>query len=92
MPEVPTFAEAGVKGLEVSVWVGISASAGVPGPVVDRLSREYGQALKVPEVRERLVNLGAEPNGESGAAFARMVREDVARWARVVKASGVKIE
>jgi len=92
MPDVPTFAEAGVKGLEVSVWVGISAPAGVSRPVAERLAREYGQALKVPEVRERLVNLGAEPNGETGAAFARMVREDVGRWAKVVKAAGVKIE
>jgi tripartite-type tricarboxylate transporter receptor subunit TctC len=92
MPEVPTFVEAGVKGLEVSVWVGISAPAGVPGAVVDRLGREYGQALKVPEVRERLLNLGAEPNGESGAAFARMVRDDVARWAKVVRAARVQLE
>ena len=92
MPDVPTFAEAGVKGLEVSVWVGISAPAGVPGPVVERLAREYAQALKVPEVRERLLNLGAEPNGETGAAFTRMVREDVERWAKVVRAAGVKIE
>jgi tripartite-type tricarboxylate transporter receptor subunit TctC len=92
MPDVPTFSEAGVRNLEVSVWVGISAPAGVPQPIVDRLAREYSRALAVPEVRERLVNLGAEPNGESGAAFARMVREDVARWAKIVKAAGVKLE
>lgn len=92
MPDVPTFAESGVKGLDVSVWVGVSAPAGVPPPVVERLAREYGQALKSNEVRERLRNLGAEPNGESGAAFARMVREDVARWAKIVKAAGVKVE
>ena len=92
MPDVPTFAEAGVKSLEVSVWIGISAPAGVPQPIVERIAREYGQALKATDVRERLGNLGADPNGETGAAFTRMVREDVARWSKIVKAAGVKIE
>ena len=92
IPDVPTFAEAGVPNLNVSVWVGISAPAGVPQPVTDRLAAEFGRALKVPEVRERLLNLGAEPNGETGAAFTRMVREDVARWAKIVKAAGVKLD
>ena len=92
MPDVPTFAEAGVKGLEVSVWIGVSAPAGVPAAVVERLAREYGQALKAADVRERLLNLGAEPNGQTGPAFTAMVREDVARWAKIVKAAGVKVE
>ena len=92
MPEVPTFAEAGVRNLEVSVWVGVSAPAGVNPAIVDRLAREYARALQAPDVRERLVNLGAEPNGESGAAFTRMVRDDVARWAKIVRAANVKLE
>jgi tripartite-type tricarboxylate transporter receptor subunit TctC len=92
MPEVPTFAEAGVQNLNVSVWVGISAPAGTPRPIVDRLAREFGSALKAPDVRERLSSLGAEPNGETGEAFTRMVREDVARWAKIVRAAGVKVE
>ena len=92
MPDVPTFAEAGVKNLEVSVWIGISAPAGVPQAVVDRIAREYGQALKMSDVRERLGNLGAEVNGETGAGFTRMVREDVARWSRIVRAANVRLE
>ena len=92
MPNVPTFAEAGVPNLNVSVWVGISAPAGVPTPVVDRIAREYGRALQLPDVRERLNNLGAEPNGDTGASFTRMVREDVARWAKIVRAAGVRVE
>jgi tripartite-type tricarboxylate transporter receptor subunit TctC len=92
MPDVPTFAEAGVPNLNVSVWVGISGPAGVAPAIVDRLAREYGRALQVPDVRERLINLGAEPNGETGAAFTRMVRDDVAQWAKIVKAAGVKLE
>jgi tripartite-type tricarboxylate transporter receptor subunit TctC len=92
MPDVPTFAEAGVKNLEVSVWIGISAPAGVPQPIVERIAREYGQALNAADVRERLGHLGAETNGETGAAFARMVREDVARWSKIVRASNVKLD
>jgi tripartite-type tricarboxylate transporter receptor subunit TctC len=92
MPNVPTFAEAGVPNLNVSVWVGISAPAGVPAPVVDRIAREYSRALQLPDVRERLTNLGAEPNGDTGASFTRMVRDDVVRWAKIVKTAGVKVE
>ena len=92
MPDVPTFAEAGVQNLNVSVWVGISAPAGLSPAIADRLAREYTRALQVPDVRERLIKLGAEPNGETGAAFTRMVREDVALWAKIVKSAGVKLE
>lgn len=90
MPDVPTFAEQGVK-LNVSVWIGISAPAGVPRPIVDRLVKEFGAALQQSEVRERLAALGQEPNGTSGEAFARMVREDVVTWAKIVKTAGVKL-
>jgi tripartite-type tricarboxylate transporter receptor subunit TctC len=92
MPDVPTFSESGVSNLDVSVWVGISAPAGVSPAIGDRLAREFAAALKTAEVRDRLLRLGAEPNGTSGAPFARMVSEDVARWAKIVKAAGVKID
>ena len=91
MPDVPTFAEQGVK-LNVSVWVGISAPAGTPRPIVDRVAKEFGAALQQADVRERLGALGQEPNGTSGEAFARLVREDVAMWAKIVKTAGVKLE
>jgi tripartite-type tricarboxylate transporter receptor subunit TctC len=90
MPDVPTFDEQGVK-LDVSVWIGISAPAGVPRPIVDRLAKEFSAALARPEVRERLAALGQEPNGTTGDAFARMVRDDVALWAKTVKTAGVKL-
>jgi tripartite-type tricarboxylate transporter receptor subunit TctC len=92
MPDVPTFAEAGVANLNVSVWVGLSAPTGVPPPIVERIAREYSRALQTPDVRARLTNLGAEPNGEIGASFTRMIRDDVSRWAKIVKAAGVKVE
>ena len=92
MPEVATFAEQGVAGLEVSVWLGIAVPAGVSRAVVDRLAKEFAAALTLPEVRERLDQLGAEVNGATGDPFARMVRADVERWRKVVRAANVKIE
>jgi tripartite-type tricarboxylate transporter receptor subunit TctC len=90
MPDVPTFIEQGVK-LNVSVWIGISVPAGTPRPIVERLAKEFGAALQQPDVKERLAALGQEPSGATGEAFARMVRDDVATWAKVVKAAGVKL-
>jgi len=92
MPDAPTFAEQGIAGVEVSSWVGISVPAGVSPKIVDLLAKEFNAAMQVPEVRDRLLALGAEVNGASGEPFARMVREDVARWARVVKTAGIKVE
>ena len=92
MPEVATFAEQGVTGLDVSVWLGIALPAGVSAPIVNRLANEFGSALKVPEVRERLEQVGAEVNGATGEPFARMVRADAERWRNVVRAANVKVE
>lgn len=92
IPEAATFAEQGIAGVEVSAWVGISMPAGVRPAIVDRLAREFATALNIPEVRERLTSLGAEPAGGSASAFANMVRDDVQRWAKVVRSAGIKIE
>lgn len=92
MPETATFSEQGIVGMEVSSWVGISVPAGVPQVIVDRLAKEFGDALRSSDVREKLATLGAEVNGTSGAAFQAMVRGDVERWAKVVRAAGIKLE
>ena len=92
MPEAATFAEQGIAGLEVSSWSGISAPAGVAATIIGRLAKEFSAALNVPEVRSRLDALGAEIGGQSGEPFSRMVRDDVQRWAKVVKSAGIKVE
>ena len=92
LPDVPTFDEAGFKDLHVSVWTGISAPAGTPAHVTTRLINEFGRVLKQNDIRERLANLGSDANGTAGEPFARFVREDVARWAKVVKAAGVRLD
>jgi tripartite-type tricarboxylate transporter receptor subunit TctC len=92
LPSVPTFAEAGVPNLDVSVWIGISAPAGTPPAIVERLGKEFAAALARPDVRERLAALGVEPGGAPSGAFTLMVRGDIERWARVIKGANIKVE
>ncbi len=91
-PEVPTFAESGHPGMEVSSWYGILAPAGTPQEIVRRLNAEINRVLLAPEVRERLTALGAEPTGGSPEQFAQVIRVDTARWAKVVSDAGIRIE
>ena len=91
-PEVPTFAESGYPGMEVSSWYGILAPAGTPQEIVRRLNAEINRVLLAPEVRERLTALGAEPTGGSPEQFAQVIRVDTARWAKVVSDAGIRIE
>ena len=91
MPDVPTFAEAGVP-LDVSVWIGISAPAGTPAPVVERLNAEFNKALAAPDVKARLAQLGVEPVGGTSAAFTQYVKSDAERWAKIIKTANIKVE
>jgi tripartite-type tricarboxylate transporter receptor subunit TctC len=92
MPEVPTMREAGVDGVEVSVWYALLAPAATPREVVNTLGNATMKAARAPDVRQRLVEQGAEPVGNSPEEFARLLREEVARWAEVVRISGAKAE
>jgi tripartite-type tricarboxylate transporter receptor subunit TctC len=92
LPEVPTLAEAGVRGVEADAWLAMFAPAGVPAPALARLREATLEAMKQPAVRETLTKSGMTPNARDGAAFAGFVREDVARWAEVVRVANVKAE
>ena len=92
LPDVPTFQESGLPGFDVSSWVGIFAPAKTPQPVVDKLQRELLAALRTPFVRERYATLGIEPVGNSPREFFEQVREDLARWKKVVAAANIKVE
>lgn len=92
MADIPTFAEQGVANLNVSSWIGISVPAGSPAPAVQRLSEAFGKALQSPAVRERLATLGAEPAGEASEKFTRMVRDDIQRWAKIIKSAGITVD
>ena len=92
LPQVPTMVEAGVKGVEVVVWYGIFAPAATPRDVVAKLSETLARAARSPDVRQRLTALGAEAVGNSPDEFSKLFREEVARWAEVVKISGARAD
>jgi len=92
LPDVPTVAEAGLTGYEVVAWNGFLVPAGTPQSVVERLHAAAVKALSEPDVRERLVSLGFEPVGSSAAEFAKVIDQDIGKFSRVVKQSGIKIE
>jgi tripartite-type tricarboxylate transporter receptor subunit TctC len=91
LPDLQTVAET-LTGFEVSSWNGIFAPKGTPDGVVARLNSEIGRILRLEDVHERLVTLGAAPFIESQAAFASYVRNENAKWAKLVKAAGIKAE
>nr|WP_269117373.1 tripartite tricarboxylate transporter substrate-binding protein [Ramlibacter monticola] len=90
LPDVPTIAEAGVGGLEDTIWYGVWAPAGTDHEMVDELSRDITRALAAPDVRERLTRSGAEAMSMTPAEFTRFVRSEMEGATRVVKAAGIK--
>jgi tripartite-type tricarboxylate transporter receptor subunit TctC len=92
LPDVPTLAESGVPGYEAINWFGLFAPAGVGRPIVDKLNAEVNKVLQLPDVKERLVVLGAYPVGGSEDEFGRYVRADTTKWARVMKDAGIKLQ
>ena len=92
LPDVPTIAETGVPGYDVATWYGVLAPAGTPKPIVDRLNREIVAILKTPEVRQKLQDDGAEVVAGTPAAFEKMMRAELEKWAKVVKATGARLD
>lgn len=93
LPGVPTIAQAGpIPGYEASSWFGVLAPAGTPREVVAKLQQTLARALASPEMRDKLVSQGAEPVGDTPEEFARHIQAETAKWARVVKVSGAKID
>ena len=91
-PEVPTLEEAGVPGYEAIGWFGIVAPAGTPADIVNRLNREIVAALSVPEIRERALAAGAEPQTSTPQEFATMIREETRKWAQVIRTAEIKLQ
>jgi tripartite-type tricarboxylate transporter receptor subunit TctC len=88
LPDVPTVAESGIPGFEIFSWFGLVAPAKTPAPVLARLQGEVEAILKMPDVRQRFVELGAEPGTLSGEAFAKFLTDDTAKWTKIIQASG----
>ena len=91
-PDVPTIAEAGVPGYDLSVWFGVVAPAGTPKEVVQKLNAEVIKILAMPDVRERFLAQGVEPQGSTPEQFAEHIRSQMAKWGKLVQDAGVKAE
>jgi tripartite-type tricarboxylate transporter receptor subunit TctC len=92
LPEVPTIAEAGVPGFEAGGFLGLVAPAGTPPAAIEMLNGAAVKTLAAPEVRERLIALASPPVGDTPAEFGRFLREQVEKWARVIRAGNIKAD
>ena len=92
LPDVPTLAEQGVNGADVSTWYGLFATGGTPRPVVDRLAGELTTALKMPDVQARIKSLGGEINVMGIEQFAELNKSEFAHYGKLVKDANIKAE
>ncbi|MGZ5224207.1 MAG: tripartite tricarboxylate transporter substrate binding protein [Burkholderiales bacterium] len=92
LPTIPTLAEAGVPGFDVTIWYGILATGRTPTMIIDKLYADLARALQSRDVRQQLTSLGLEPVGNAPAEFSAKVRAEIAQWAKVVKQAGISPE
>ena len=92
LPDLPTLDEAGVRGYENSTWFGVIAPAGTPPAIIGRLNAELNKASQAPEIIERIAPDGGEPVGSTPEQFGKHIATEIARWRKVVKDAGIKIE
>ena len=90
LPEVPTVSEAGVKDYEATIWLGVMAPTGTPKAVIDRLNAEVAKVVARPDVKKAWNEQGAEPLSMNAAEFEKYLNDDIAKWTKVVKASGAR--
>lgn len=92
LPDVPTVAESGLTGFEVFSWFGLVAPAKTPAPILAKLEKDVAAILQSPDMQKRLAEVGAEPGTVFGATFGQFLAEDSAKWAKIIKASGAKLD
>jgi tripartite-type tricarboxylate transporter receptor subunit TctC len=90
LPEVPTVSESGLPGYEALSWFGLFTTGGTPKPVVDKLNREIVAVIRKPAVQARMRELGAEPVGSTAEAFEVLVRSEIEKWGKVIKAANIQ--
>ncbi len=92
LPDVPTVSEAGVPGYEATIWLGLMAPAGTPKPIIEKLNAAVTRVVSQPDVRTSWVQQGAVPMTMSPEEFERYLRDDIAKWANVVKTAKIKVD
>ena len=92
LPEVPTFAEAGLPGFDASAWCGILAPAATPKEIINKLSTEIARIIATPEFRENLVSQGLETLVSTPDQFAALIRTDIAKYDRIIKTANIKFD
>jgi tripartite-type tricarboxylate transporter receptor subunit TctC len=92
LPDVPTIAETGVAGYEATIWLGIMAPTGTPKAVIDKLNAEIAKIVNRADVKKSWQEQGAEPMSMTPEQFGQYMREDITKWARIVKISGAKVD
>jgi tripartite-type tricarboxylate transporter receptor subunit TctC len=92
LPDVPTVAEAGVPGFDAVTWYPVLAPARTPGPIIEALNRQLVAIVTAREVREQLLQAGVEPIGSTPAQLADHIRSELAKWAKVIKTAGVRLD
>ena len=92
LPDLPTVAESGVPGYEASAWFGVVAPAATPRDIVTKLNTEINRAVNLPDMKERFAQQGATPSPGTPEEFSAWIRSEIAKWGKVVKASGAKVE
>jgi tripartite-type tricarboxylate transporter receptor subunit TctC len=90
LPDLPTIAEAGLRGYEATQWFGVLAPAGTPRPIIERLHRNVAAALRAPDMKQQLAAEGAEVVAGTPEEFSAYLRSETEKWARVIKAAGIK--
>ena len=92
LPQVPTFAESGLAGIDVNFWQGVLAPAGTPRPIVDKLSAEITKILSSADIREKMVGQGTDPFISTPEQFSTLLRADFAKYGRIIKAANIKLD
>jgi tripartite-type tricarboxylate transporter receptor subunit TctC len=92
LPDVPTLAETGIRGADMSTWYGLYVTAGTPQEVVTKLQQELARILKLPEVEARLKGLGGEPGAISTAQFGELNRQEHERFGKLIRETGIKLQ
>jgi tripartite-type tricarboxylate transporter receptor subunit TctC len=92
VPNLPTIAESGVPGYDSATWFGMLAPGGTPASIVAKLHQETARAVHLPEIRDRFLEQGLDPVGNRPEEFAAIISADVAKWSKVVAASGAKVD